>query len=336
VTISISRGNNRFLGEKNLFVHLGYLGHGSSDGVRLCGAFVLFGRFLMASLLSSFLSSEVVAQEEIELWAGQEIPFAKENDLREFELVCWGGNMCADDITVPTLSFYPAKENPSGKAVLVIPGGGYNVVAVSYEGHDTAKALAERGISAGVLKYRLPDNRHSTNPQMTPLTDARRALAMMRDRADELGIQDSHVGVLGYSAGAHLATLTGLWRSDDSNQNASFSILIYGVTRLTKSNQDWLEKSAYHRPLTEREIAKNTLLDLVNEETPPAFLVHAMDDDVCHYTESTYYAERLTEHGVEMEMHLFPAGGHGFGLGLAEDGTDQWMDLAANWVRRLN
>jgi dipeptidyl aminopeptidase/acylaminoacyl peptidase len=87
--------------------------------------------------------------------------------------------------------------------------------------------------------------------------------------------------------------------------------------------------------LTGAEIAEQTLLNHVDENSPPAFLVHAIDDDTCHFTESTLYADALTRNGVDVEMHLFPYGGHGFGPGRREDGTDQWLTLAANWLNRL-
>ena len=82
------------------------------------------------------------------------------------------------------------------------------------------------------------------------------------------------------------------------------------------------------------EIAQNTLLKLVGQDTPPAFILHAYDDETCHYTESTLYAQRLLEYGIPHEMHLFPKGGHGFGMGREEDGTDQWLQLFANWLKR--
>ena len=87
--------------------------------------------------------------------------------------------------------------------------------------------------------------------------------------------------------------------------------------------------------MTAAEIAEQTLLERVDQNTPPAFLVHALDDDTCHYSESTLYAEALIRNGVEAEIHLFAKGGHGFGPGRDEDGTSQWIDLAVNWLDRL-
>ena len=118
-------------------------------------------------------------------------------------------------------------------------------------------------------------------------------------------------------------------------QVPNFSGLIYGVTRSTQGNMDWLSESLYHRPLTAEELAKENLLAQVGESTPPAFLVHAYDDTVCDVEETTDYVSKLLIAGVEHEVHLFPKGEHGFGAGRTEDGTDQWLGLFANWVKRL-
>jgi len=105
------------------------------------------------------------------------------------------------------------------------------------------------------------------------------------------------------------------------------------VTDLSPVNLKWLEDSLYFRKMTAKELAQNRLLNLVSKDTPPAFLVHAYDDDVCKVKESTLYAQKLYEHGVLAEMHLFPKGGHGFGMGRKEDGTDQWLELFINWLK---
>jgi dipeptidyl aminopeptidase/acylaminoacyl peptidase len=103
---------------------------------------------------------------------------------------------------------------------------------------------------------------------------------------------------------------------------------------MNASNREWLEQTLYHRPMTDDEVAYQTLLEHVDETTPTAFLVHAFDDDMVPYQESTLYAEALLRHGVAAEIHLFARGGHGFGPGRDEDGTGQWLDLVADWLDR--
>lgn len=279
-----------------------------------------------------FSGADSLAQDVINLWDGKKKPYYKENTLVEHEKESWG-TLCVYNVTEPTLTIYKANGKNTGKAVIILPGGGYTVEAIYHEGYDLAIVLAEQGITAAVLKYRLPNPESSDQPDLVPLTDTRRALKIMREKANFYGFDKDKVGVLGFSAGSHLATVTSLWKSNDEDENPNFSALIYGVTNLNKANLKWLEESLYFRKLTEGEIAQNKLLDLVSKDTPPAFLVHAYDDDVCNVLESTAYAQILTKYDVSVEMHLFPKGGHGFGMGRKEDGTDQWVQLFVNWLK---
>jgi acetyl esterase/lipase len=292
----------------------------------------IFNLFFLVFVL--FVFNESKAQDIYELWEGQEKPFYKANNLKEYEKESWGV-MCVFNITEPTLTVYKAEGNNTGKAVIIIPGGGYTLVAVYHEGHDLAKVLAKQGITAAVLKYRLPNPESSDQPHLVPITDARRALKLLRMNADKYGVDKGKVGVMGFSAGSHLSTLTSLWKSDDKDENPDFSGLIYGVTNLSEGNLKWLEESLFYRKLTEEETAQNKLLDLVSKDTPPAFLVHAYDDEVCKVEETTLYAQKLYDHHVLVEMHLFLKGGHGFGMGRKEDGTDQWVPLFVRWLNLL-
>jgi len=287
-------------------------------------------------LLALLLTGPVTArtQEVLRLWEGQPMPHAKPSTVVEREIEIWGGR-CATNVVDPTLTIYPARGTNTGVGVVVIPGGNYQVVALAGEGYPTAKALAEVGVTAAVLKYRLPDPRTSDQPGLVPLADARRALKLLHERANRYGISSGKIGVLGFSAGSHLATVASLWKSQDADENPAFSGLIYGVTNPTKDNLKWVEERLYYRKLTAKERRQHRLLDLVSATTPPAFLAHAYDDNVCPVAESTLYAERLFRHGVAVETHLFPKGGHGFGTGRVADGTDQWLPLFANWLKRL-
>ncbi len=277
--------------------------------------------------------NELNAQDVYRLWEGEKIPYYIENNLEEYEKESWGA-MCSFDITEPTLTIYKAQGKNSHKAVIIIPGGGYSVVAIHHEGYDLAKVLSENGITAAVLKYRLPNPKSSDQPHKVPIADSRRALKLFRKMVNKYGFDKDKVGVLGFSAGSHLATVTSLWKSEDKNENPNFSALIYGVTDLDSVNLKWLEDDLYYRKLTDDEIKKNTLLNLVSNETPPAFLVHSYDDKTCNVKESTLYAEKLYQHNVPVEMHIFPKGGHGFGMGRKKDGTDQWVRLFINWLKR--
>ena len=294
----------------------------------------IFGEFILrySSLVFCIFCVETSAQDTFHLWQDTIKPYYKENSLIEYEKELWG-TRCVLDITEPTLTVYKAEGNFSDRAVIIIPGGGYELVAMYHEGHDVAEKLSAQGITAAVLKYRLPNPRSSDQPHLVPLSDVRRALHLLRKKALEYGIDRQKVGLMGFSAGSHLATVAGLWPSEKEEENPAFTALIYGVTTLSESNLKWLEESLYYRKLSTEEILQNTLLDLVTENTPPAFLVHAYDDDVCLVEETTLYAQRLHEYQVPVDMHLFSKGGHGFGLGRKGDGTNQWIQLFVSWIK---
>ena len=284
-------------------------------------------------LIVVFLSCiSIFAQEEVKLWSGLEKPFYKENSLEEYETEVWG-TTAVGNITEPTLTIYHAEGENTGVGVVIIPGGGYELVAMYHEGYEVAKLLAKRGITAAVLKYRIPLTATSNEPNKVPLSDGRQALKILHDKAKTLGVDTDKIGVVGFSAGGHLSAVLSLWPSENESENPDFTGLIYGVTNLSEGNKNWLEKNLYHRALTKEEIHQNTLLNLVNENTPPAFLVHASDDDMCHLSETTFYAKKLFEHQVLAETHIFPKGGHGFGVGNTSDGTDQWISLFVNWLK---
>jgi acetyl esterase/lipase len=288
---------------------------------------------IIATLLFLILCNNNHAQDVYHLWKGLKKPYYKENDLKEHEKVSSFNVVCAYDVTEPTLTVYKAAGDNSGKAVILLPGGGYSLVALYHEGHDLAKILAKHGVTTGVLKYRLPKTESSDQPHLVPLSDTRRALKLLRSHSEKYAFDKGMLGLMGFSAGSHLATVASLWKSDDEEENPNFSGLIYGVTNLSPENRKWLEESLYHRQFTDAEVVQNTLTNLVSEDTPPAFLVHAYDDKICNVEESLLYAEKCVEHGVPVEMHLFSRGGHGFGVGRKEDGTAQWVQLFLKWLK---
>jgi acetyl esterase/lipase len=270
------------------------------------------------------------AQDHYALWDEGKMPYSRQNSIEEYEKESWGA-LCVFNVTVPELTVYPAKGENSGQSVIICPGGGYTAEAIYHEGHDVARALSDKGITAAVLKYRLPLKEASDSPHLLPITDLQRALQMMREMSLSYGVQKDKVGIMGFSAGAHLSAFA----CSKEAQRPDFALLIYGCPRLNEENIDWLEKDLYHRKMTQEEFDENNLIEQVNQKNPPSFLVHSLDDETCHYKETTLYAEALREKGVPNEVHLFPTGGHGFGLGREEDGTDQWISLAINWIKRL-
>lgn len=278
------------------------------------------------------LACALPAQEIVSLWPGTP-PHAKASSVEETVLESWGV-LCVKNVTTPTLTVYRAQGECSGRAMVICPGGGYELESFMAEGHEIARALSARGVVGAVLKYRLPLKEISDTPHLLPLTDTRRAIHLVKSRADEFGIDPSKVGVMGFSAGGHLATAVSVLASKVPTENPDFSGLIYPVTTLGPENQKWLEDTLYHRKMTPKEQAQYRLVDHVTSSTPPAFLLHTYDDDVVPIEESLVYAKALAEAGQAVEAHYFAKGRHGFGPGRPSDGTSQWLGLLANWIKR--
>lgn len=244
----------------------------------------------------------------------------------------------------PSLAVYrPAR--PNGMGVIIIPGGGYEFISVQAEGIAVAERLNAEGITAFVLSYRLPAEGWSARPDVS-LQDAQRAMRRVRSDAS-LGVT-GRLGVLGFSAGGHLAAMlsTG-WADpvyaasdtlDSQSARPDFSALVYPVI-LTEGayahagSRDHLLGLAPAAAL----LASRSPLGRVSAESPPTFLVHAMDDGLVPPANSLDYAAALSAVGVPVETHLFDHGGHGFGLRGSPDSPGAlWPGLLASWLRRLN
>ncbi len=265
---------------------------------------------------------------EVALYEG-DIPLSKPHQVQEHIADCFGV-LCAYNVVTPTVTVYKANTDQPAPMVLIFAGGGYSVQAIFHEGADVAKVFVEQGVHAAVVKYRLPNKAISDVPEKLPITDAISAAESIEKMAKDIEI--SKLGVMGFSAGSHLATDISLARPD----LIDFSLLVYGVTVPSESNLTWLKNDLFKRELTSDEKAYYDFVGRVSNKTPATFLVHSIDDDVCHYHETTKYYEALLQNDVHAEMHLFATGGHGFGLGRAKDGTDQWPTLAANFIKRLD
>lgn len=283
-------------------------------------------------VLFALTTTTLWAQEVVPLWTG-EAPYSKPNTLEEYVKESWGVP-CVHNVTHPTLTIYPAQGKNCGRAMVILPGGGYELESIVAEGREIAEYLSSRGITAAVLKYRLPLTEASDLPHLVPLTDARRAIQLMKSMAETYGFDPSKVGIMGFSAGGHLATATSVLTSENEDENPDFSALIYPVTTLAAENRKWLEETLFHRPMTAEEKRQYSLVDKVTAGSPPTFLLHAYDDDVVPISESIVFAEALTAVGQDVEVHFFAEGGHGFGPGRPEDGTAQWLGLLADWINR--
>jgi acetyl esterase/lipase len=228
------------------------------------------------------------------------------------------------NVSVPTISVYPAPaDKNTGTAVLVFPGGGYNILALDLEGTEVCQWLNTIGVTAALVKYRVP-KRDGQAPYAAPLQDAQRALSLFRLHARDWGVDPQRVGVLGFSAGGHLcATLSAslsrtysrIDEADDVSSHPDFQLLIYPGGLLQQGGGYQLTP----------EVA-------VTNVTPPTFLAMAEDDPV-HAENILAYAIALKAEKVPMEMHLYPTGGHGYGLRPTSDYVTSWPQRAADWMR---
>ncbi len=153
----------------------------------------------------------------------------------------------------------------------------------------------------------------------------------MREKADKYGFNKNKIGLIGFSAGAHLSATSCVL----SDEKPDFALLIYGYFGPSEAPENTSGKKLTLDNMTKKDFETMNIISLVSSETPPTFLAHSMDDEVCPFEGTIQYATALEASKVPVEVHLFPTGKHGYGLGRGEDGTDQWLNLAVSWVKRL-
>ncbi|MEO5893773.1 MAG: alpha/beta hydrolase [Ferruginibacter sp.] len=243
-------------------------------------------------------------------------------------------------ISRPTLTiFLPKREIANGTAVVICPGGGYWVNASSHEGTDVAREFAAMGVAAFVVKYRIPDDATMVNREIGPLQDAQQALKLVRDRAKEWNVNPDRVGIMGFSAGGHLASTAGthydkavIANNEHTSLRPDFMILIYPVISFNDS--------IGHKGSKEQLIGKNPSPEKVKEysnelqvtgKTPPTFLVHASDDDGVDPQNSIVFYQALIKNKVPAELHIYQSGGHGFGM-KQKNKNELWMERCRNWM----
>jgi acetyl esterase/lipase len=238
------------------------------------------------------------------------------------------------DIQYPTMSVYtPEGATAPTAAVLVCPGGGYAGVSVEKEGTAVARWLNSIGAAGIVLRYRMPRVEETGDGTPLPLLDAREALRLARLHASEWNLDPKRIGIMGFSAGGHLASTVITHPADDAAARADFAVLVYPVISMADGVAHAGSKA---RLIGEKPDAKQVALysnELqVSERTVPTFLVHAGDDKVSPMNSLLFY-QALRAHHVPAELHLFEQGGHGFGLGVDGGAVAAWPGLCEKWLR---
>jgi len=279
---------------------------------------------LVVVLTATATFAEETKPELITVWPGEapsekgDIPEEAAQPSRSNDTTIRIGN-----VTKPTLEIYrPTPAKNTGTAVVICPGGGYGILAYDKEGTEVAQWLQSIGITGIVLKYRVPARKGRARHD-APLEDAQRALGIVRNRASELGVDPTQIGILGFSAGGHLAatastsyekrTYAKLDASDEVSCRPDFALLIYPAYLVDKEDKLAAELNP-------------------TDKTPPTFIAMTEDDGVRVECALFYYLA-LKQAKVKAEMHLYPTGGHGYGLRPSANLISSWPARAADWLK---
>ncbi len=288
----------------------------------------------MKWLFVILISTQALAQNRtLELWP-QAIPnhLAHEGqEEKELRDILW-----ITQVQRPTIEVYlPTSRNATGQAVMICPGGGYRGLAYDWEGTDIAKWLNAQGIAGIVLKYRLPSPETNSTPHEAPLQDAQQGLRLIRTHAREWKINPQKVGVMGFSAGGHLASTLGTHFTDSATR-PDFMVLIYPVVSMDPAITHQGSRQALIGLQPSTELVDRYSNELrVTTHTPSTFIVHSADDEVVPLENSLRLQAALKDNGVACDIHIFPYGGHGYSLALAQGRLGQWPKLLENWLSSL-
>jgi acetyl esterase/lipase len=298
------------------------------------------GVIISCLLLFSAVSSVAQSVSEMPLYSGT-VPGSKQSSIKE-QIIFVNGGVRIWNVIAPTLTkFSPAK--PNGISVIICPGGGYGRLAIDHEGVEVAKAFNEQGITAFVLKYRLPNDTIMVDKTTGPLQDAQQAVRTIRKQAKAWGLNPNKIGIMGFSAGGHLASTTATHfnlivdpiMSDSGSVRPDFAILIYPVISFDDSIVHKGSKANLIGKSPSAELTKLYSNELqITKNSPPVFLVHAGDDGAVPVDNSIRYYQACIKNNVPVEMHLYPKGGHGFGMN-NKTTSDKWFERLINWLNTI-
>jgi acetyl esterase/lipase len=278
----------------------------------------------------------------LNLWPGLP-PLQKVSDQQEKSVQ--EGIVRISNVQIPSIEVYlPTKQIATGEAVVIFPGGGYGILAYDWEGTDFAKWLNAQGIAGIVVKYRLPISTSLTDAKEVPLLDAQRAIRLVRQHAAAWHINPSKVGIMGFSAGGHLAaTLSTSFAHqlplerdaiDTLSARPDFSILVYPVISFQNApTHGGSRKNLIGDPAIPELVQRFSNELQVTANTPPTFLVHAQDDKAVPLENSLLYYQALHAKGVKASLHIYPTGGHGFAFGLGKGAVEGWREVLLAWVK---
>lgn len=294
--------------------------------------------FFLLLIINISASAQTVTESP--LYSGA-IPGSKQSSVKE-QITFSNGGVRIASVIAPTLTKF-SPEKPNGISVIICPGGGYARLAIDHEGVEVAKAFNGLGITAFVLKYRLPNDTIMVDKSIGPLQDAQQAIRTVRKQAITWGLNPNKIGIMGFSAGGHLASTAAThfrWPVDATARDTisvrpDFAILIYPVISFDDSIAHKGSKSNLigAKPSSEQVLNYSNELQ-VTKNTPPTFMVHTGDDGTVPVENSIRFYQACIKNKVPVELHLYPKGGHGFGMH-NKTTTDQWFDRLANWMKTI-
>lgn len=293
------------------------------------------------------LPLSAMAQDTImPLWPKDKIPNRIASD--EKEVHASEDILRISKVQEPTIEVYlPAKKSATGQAMLIFPGGGYGILAYDWEGTDIAKFLNSKGIAGIVVKYRLPSDVSQTDKHNVPLMDAQRALRILRGKAKEYNLDSNKIGIMGFSAGGHLASTLGTHFNekvyepvddyDELSARPDFMGLIYPVVTFTQTTKHSGSEKALLGENASKEMQEHFSNELqVTAQTPPTLLVHAIDDKGVPVENSLLFFQALKDNNVPATMHVYPTGGHGFSLARDNKHLRGWTERLFEWMENLD
>ncbi len=266
-----------------------------------------------------------------------EIPNSTNAPDEEETHIQWGREF-TQKVSRPTLACYlPAKVKAAGSAIIIFPGGGYIGEVFQYEGTSIAEAFRDHGVAAFIVKYRLPSDVTMKDKSIGPLQDAEQAIKQVRDHASEWQIDPGKVGIIGFSAGGHLASTLGthfekndLGDGSTGNLRPDFMVLVYPVISMTDKLTHMGSRDALLGPHPSAAQIQEFSSELqVSDRTPPTILLHATDDSLVNVDNSVMFYEALRRHNVQAQMILFAKGGHGF----FTMSRDEWIEPVYYWMK---
>jgi len=242
-------------------------------------------------------------------------------------------------VSIPTITPYlPQKGTANGTAIVIFPGGSYAGLSMENEGSSIAKAFNGIGVTAFLVKYRLPSDDIMVDKTIGPLQDAQQAILMVRKHVAEWGIKADKIGIIGFSAGGHLASTEGthfdkvvIDDKDNISVRPDFMVLLYPVISMGPMAHAFSRENLLGKTPSAEKLELYSNEKQVTANTPPTFLVQAADDNVVPVQNSLLFFDALLNAKVKAEMHIFQAGGHGFGLNNPKS-KDKWFNWCKNWL----